>query len=111
MTIKDYRRIHTLYHFHRYIPSSIARLYGCSPKHVIEIINKKQDETVISEVDCQICGMDECQPYYIDGNKDNRKPQNTIMLCEPDKRKFQHLQLRRRKGLLMPQLESVINPA
>ena len=110
MTIRDHRSIHTLYYFHRYIPSSIARLYGCTPKHIGDILNRK-NETVISEVDCQICGMDECQPYYIDGDKLNNKPQNIIMLCEPDKRKFQHLQLKRRKGLLQPQLEGIINSA
>ena len=104
MTIRDIRSIHTLYFFHRYIPSSIARLYGVSPKHIIEIINQK-DETVVSEVECQICSADECQTYYIDGDKLNNKPQNIIMLCEPDKRKFQHLQLRKRRGLLVPQLE------
>ena len=104
MTIRDYRSIHTLYYFHRYIPSSIARLYGVSPKHVIEILHKK-NETVISETECQICSADECQTYYIDGKKENDKPQNIIMLCEPDKRKFQHLQLKRRRGLLIPMLQ------
>jgi hypothetical protein len=107
MTIRDYRSIHTLYFFHRYIPSSIARLYGVSPKHIIEIIEQKQDETVISEVECQICGIeDDILTFYIDGDSQNNKPQNIIMLCEPDRRKFQHMQLRRRQGTLKPQMES-----
>lgn len=105
MTIRDYRAIHTLYYFHRYIPSSIARLYGRSTQHIIDILSEKQNETVISETECQICSADECQTYFIDGNKENNKPQNIIMLCEPDKRKFQHLQLRRKKGLLVAQLD------
>lgn len=108
MTIRDYRAIHTLYYFHRYIPSSIARLYGCSPKHIIELVNKNKDEVVVSEVECQICSSEDAITYFIDGNKLNNKPQNIIMLCEPDKRKFQHLQLRRRRGLLTSQLESSI---
>lgn len=105
MTIRDHRAIHTLYHFHRYTPSSIARLFGCSKQHITDLINEKKDETVIAETECQICSADECQTYYIDGNRENNKPQNLIMLCEPDKRKFQHLQLRKRKGLLVPQME------
>lgn len=103
MTIRDLRAIHTLYYFHRYIPASIARLYGVSRDNIVDILSKK-NETVISETDCQICGSDECQTYYIDGDKTNNKPQNIIMLCEPDKRRFQHLQLKRKKGILLPQL-------
>lgn len=105
MTSKDRKSIHTLYYFHRYIPASIAKLYGISHQRILQILNEKQDETVISEVECQICSADECQTYYIDGDKTNNKPQNIIMLCEPHKRSFQHLQLRRRKGLLTPQME------
>lgn len=104
VTIRDHRAIHTLYYFHRYIPASIAKLYGCTPKHITDIL-KRNNKTVVSEVDCQICGMDECQPYYIDGKKINQKPQNIIQLCEPCKRKFQHLQLKRRRVLLKPQLD------
>ena len=108
MTIRDYRSIHTLYFFHRYLPSSIARLYGVSPKHIIEILAQKQSETVVSETDCQICGVeDDVQSYNIDGNKTNNKPQNTIVLCEPDRRKFQHMQLRRKEGTLKPQMDSM----
>jgi hypothetical protein len=106
VTIRDIRAIHTLYYFHRYIPSSIARLYGYTPKYIIDILHQKQNETVIAETECQICSMDECQPYYIDGDKTNNKPQNIIQLCEPDKRRFQHMQLKRRNGVLTPQLES-----
>lgn len=105
MTIRDIRSIHTLYFFHRYIPSSIAKLYGTSRKHIYTILKQSKNETVISETECQICSSDECQTYFIDGNENNNKPQNIIQLCEPDKRKFQHLQLRRRKGLLIPQMK------
>ena len=106
MTTRDIRSVHNLYYFHRYIPSSIARLYGVSPKHIISILREPKNEslTVVSETECQICSADECQQYYIDGDKENTKPQNIIMLCEPDLRKFQHLQVRKRKGLLTPQL-------
>ena len=107
MTISDIRAIHTLYYFHRYPPTSIAKLYGVSPKHIIEIIEQKQNETVVAETECQICSADECQQYFIDGDSTNNKPKNIIMLCEPDKRRFQHLQLRRKEGLLTPQFESI----
>jgi hypothetical protein len=109
MTIRDLRSIHSLYFFQRYTPASLARLYGLSHQRVLQILSNKKgvSSTVITEVDCQVCGADESQTYYIDGNKTNNKPQNLIMLCEPDKRKFQHLQLRRRKGLLMPQMETM----
>ena len=103
MTSRDFRTVHTLYYFHRYLPASIAKLYGCTRKHIKDIIDLKPNETVISETECQICSADECQAYYIDGNKQNNRPQNIIMLCEPDKRRFQHLQLKRRRGLLAPQ--------
>jgi len=107
MTIRDIRSIHTLYFFHRYIPSSIARLYGISTQQILNIIANKQDETVISEYECQICSADEAVNYFIDGNKTNNKPQNIIMLCEPDKRRFQHLQLRKKRGFLSPQMEVI----
>lgn len=106
MTIRDYRAIHTLYYFHRYIPSAIARLFGVSPKHIGEILEQKQDETVVAEIECQICSSEDAENYYIDGNSENKKPQNMIMLCEPDKRRFQHMQARRREGILKPQMES-----
>jgi hypothetical protein len=104
MTPRDIRSIHTLYYFHRYLPSSIARLYGVSRKHIGEILKMKQNETVVAETECQICSADECQQYFIDGNKTNNRPQNIVMLCEPDLRRFQHLQVRKRRGLLTPQL-------
>lgn len=104
MSIRDNRAIHTLYFFHRYIPSSIARLYGCSTQHILDILTENQNETVVAETECQICSSDECQTYYIDGDRQNNKPQNIIMLCEPDKRKFQHMQLKRRKGILVEQM-------
>jgi hypothetical protein len=106
MTSRDIRSITTLYYFHRYIPSSIARLYGVSDKHILAILKEKKNEslTVVSETECQICGADECQSFYIDGNKLNTKPQNVIELCEPDLRKFRHLQIRKHEGLLIEQL-------
>lgn len=106
MTTRDYQAIHTLYWFHRYLPASIAKLYACSTQHILDIINERPNETVISEIECQICSADECQPYYIDGNRDNNKPQNIIQLCEPHKRRFQHMQLKKRNGVLEPQMEA-----
>jgi hypothetical protein len=106
MTERDIRAIHTLYYFHRYLPASIARLYGISRQHVKEILDIKQNETVIAETECQLCSADECQPYFIDGDKTNKRPQNIIQLCEPDLRRFQHMQLRKRNGLLTAQLSN-----
>lgn len=104
MTVRDYRSIHTLYYFHRYIPSSIARLYGVAPKTIMDILEEYIKETVVAESECQICSNDDAENYYIDGDEENKKPQNIIMLCEPDKRKFEHMQLRRKRGTLIPQL-------
>jgi len=104
MTFRDVKAIHTLYYFHRYIPASIARLYGVSRTQIGRVLEMKHTETVISETECQLCGADECRTYFIDGDKTNTSPQNVIMLCEPDLRKFQHMQVRRREGLLTPQL-------
>lgn len=107
MTTRDRRTIKTLYIFGRYTPATIARLFGLSHQRILQIIASEKIDatTIISELDCQVCGADESQVYFIDGNEINNKPQNRIMLCEPDKRKFQHLQLRRKKGLLLPQLD------
>ena len=105
MTTQDLVDIKNLYFFHRYIPSSIARLYGVSAKHILEILHGGPNEsaTVIADLECMICGLEESQSYFIDGNDENQKPQNIIMVCESHKRKFQHLQLRRRRGVLKPQ--------
>lgn len=108
MTIRDHRSIHTLYFIHRYIPASIARLYGVSRKHVVKILEKSKSETVVSEFECQLCSSEDAMSYFIDGNESHNTPQNIIMLCEPDKRRFQHLQLRRRKGLLSLQMEATL---
>jgi hypothetical protein len=106
MTIRDNKTIHTLYYFHRYTPASISRLFGLSHQRILQILHSKKgiDTTVSSQFECQICGADECQSFYIDGNKENKNPQNVIELCEPDLRKFRHLQIRKHEGLLIEQL-------
>ncbi len=106
MTSRDNQKIHTLYFQYRYIPSSIARLYGVAPKTILDIIGQTQHNAVIAKFECQICTNDDAEPYYIDGNSEHNTPQNVIMLCEPDKRRFQHLQLRRRQGFLRLQIET-----
>lgn len=95
MTGRDFRAVHTLYYFHRYNPSAIARLFSVPQRKIKYWLDKSVNETVIAETDCQICGNEDGQNYYIDGNNENNKPQNIIMLCEPDKRRFQHLRLSR----------------
>lgn len=105
---RDRRIIRTLYVIGRYIPASISRLFGLSPQRGQQVIATeiRKNATIINEFNCQICGLDDAISYLIDGNPKNNYPQNIIMLCEADFRKFKHLQLRRRQGSLAPQLEA-----
>lgn len=96
MTARDHKDIQNLYHFHRFLPATIARLYGLSPVRIHQVL--KGNIFVIGDTECMLCGLeDETSTFYIDGNDDNRSPQNRIVLCEADKRRMIHLQLRRKK--------------
>ena len=105
MTNRDLLIIKNLYYLHRYLPSNIARLYGVSNKHILEILHGgvNQSVSIISDLECLMCGLEEAQEFYIDGNKENQTPQNLIMLCESDRRRVQHLHLRKTKDRLIPQ--------
>lgn len=99
MTSRDRRDIQNLYYFHRFTQASIARLYGLSHVRIRQIVfdNAKQSLIVISDLTCMLCGVeDEIKRFYIDNNEDNNNPQNVLMLCEPDRRRIIHLQLRRK---------------
>jgi hypothetical protein len=107
VTERNVRSIKSLYFIHRYIPSTIARLYGVSAKHILEILHKEsQNVTMIVDLECLLCGLNDARTYYIDGNEKNKRPQNVITLCEADRRMVQHLQFRRRNGSVTPQMES-----
>lgn len=95
MTSLDYKDIQTLHFVHRFIPATIARLYGVSHVVILRIIDKSTYS--LTDTECLICGLEEeIFPFYIDGNEDNNSPQNVLMLCENHKRKFSHLKSRRK---------------
>jgi hypothetical protein len=104
MTTKDRNAIKSLYYFHNYIPASIARLFGLSSVRIFQILSEDPNVSFNPDVECAICGLDDCQTIYIDGNDDNNRPQNMIMLCEADKRRLRALQLRRQHGVIKLQL-------
>lgn len=95
LTHRDQITIRELFHFYRYLPSSIARLYCISKMRVSQIINARKGASYISEDNCLICDT-EAQPYYIDGNEDNKNPQNIIKLCEMHRKKFTHLRINKK---------------
>lgn len=105
MTVKDKQNIRRLYYMHRYSYASIAKLYGVSRQRITEIILEITSVTFSADDECIICSNDNAQGYFIDGNENNDNPQNIIKLCEPDKRLFQRLQIRRKSGILKSQLE------
>lgn len=93
MTSRDYSDIKNLHYIHRFIPSSIARLYQVSHVTILNVL--KGDKYIISDIECLLCGLEEIiEPYFIDGNEDNHSPQNVLMLCEAHKRRFKHLKRR-----------------
>jgi hypothetical protein len=100
---RDREDIRTLYFVHRFILSSIAKLYGLTPTTIKHIVSKSKDVSIISDTECLLCGLPDVFSFYIDGNSKNKKPQNILMLCEADKRRLTHLQLRKRKGVLTSQ--------
>lgn len=92
MTSKDHSDIKTLYFFHRFILASVARLYGVSHTRIQQILHESATNVAVSDIACLICGLEEIvEPYYIDGDENNRNPQNVLMLCESHIRKFKHL--------------------
>jgi hypothetical protein len=96
MNFRDRQNILELFHFHRFSKTSIGRLYGVSRQRITVIINSSNNTTFTSDDDCLLCDIDEALTYYIDGNEENKDPQNKIQLCEPHKRKFQHLQINKK---------------
>lgn len=96
MTFKDRQNIKELFHVHRYNKSAIGRLYGLTRVRIGAIINENSQEFFGTDEECLLCGNDDANVYYIDGNEDNQNPQNKINLCEMDKRRIEHLQLNKR---------------
>lgn len=104
MTYRDRKDIKRLYYFNNYLPNSLAKLYGLSHVRILAILKEDQNTTFSTAVECMLCSNDEdIQLFYIDGNPENNKPQNTITLCEADRRRMKALQLRRNKQTLIPQ--------
>lgn len=95
MTFRDRQNIKEFFHLRRYNKATLARLYGLSETR-IGVIIRERDETFDSDEEC-ICGSDDVQTYYIDGNIDNSNPQNKIRLCKMDWDRIRHLQVRRIK--------------
>lgn len=102
MTSRDKSTVEDLYYIHRFLPSSIAKLYGVSHVTVLNIL-KKKDISIIPDIECLICGLKDSETFYIDGNENNKTPQNIITLCEADKRRLRHMQIRRHQGVVTPQ--------
>lgn len=104
VTSKDRTNIKRLYYFHNYLPAVIAKLFGLSRERISQILQEEGGETIINNaMECLLCGNEDCSKFYIDGNDENNKPQNVIMLCEYDCRRLKHMQMRRnRKEILTP---------
>lgn len=106
---RDVSDIKSLYYIHRFLPSSIAKAYGVSHVTILNIVKEGKDITIVSDLECLLCGLGEgvggghIESFYIDGNPKNKRPQNILSLCEADKRRLQHLQLRKREGVLTEQ--------
>lgn len=101
MTVRDRRDIKRLYYFNNYLQSTLARLYGLSQERIRQILHEDQSVSFNTGTECILCSNDEyLELLFIDGNDSNNKPQNVIMLCEVDKRRIGHLQLRRKEVLL-----------
>ena len=95
---RDITDIKTLYYIHRFVPASIARLYGVSKQTISNIIEREgRNITIISDSECLLCGLPDVLTFYIDGDQKNKRPQNIIMLCEADKRRLQHLQMKNKR--------------
>lgn len=106
MTKRDRETILELYYIHRLIPASIAKLFGVDHATILYTVHKNKDISIRSDTECLICGLEDCQTFYIDGKVSNKSSQNVIMLCEADKRRLRAMQLRKRKGSLRLQLEN-----
>ena len=100
MTGRDRRVIKNLYYIHRFLPASIARLYGLSHVRILQILKEEPNPTIIPDTECLFCGLEEAKTFYIDGNENNRTPQNIITLCEADRRMVTALQLRRKERIV-----------
>ena len=92
--------IKILYFFHRFLPASIAKLYGVSKPTITNIIEKNGTVAFTSDTECLLCGLTDVFYFYIDGNPKNKKPQNVLSLCEACKRRLQHMQMSKKQGIL-----------
>lgn len=101
---RDRERVIELHYIHRFTIASIARLFGVSHVTIINITSVHHNDLTLSpDIECLLCGLEDVHTFYIDGNDQNKNPQNIIMLCEACKRRMQHRQLKRRDGSLKPQ--------
>jgi hypothetical protein len=103
VNIRDRQSVKDLYYIHRFIASSIAKLFGVSHVTILNIIHENKDVSIIPDTECLLCGLDVERTFYIDGDKENKNPQNIISLCEAHRRRLVHMQLRRRGGVLEDQ--------
>jgi len=94
---RDINDIKTLYFIHRFLPAKIAELYAISHVTVLNIVEKNRNIRMISDLECLLCGLPDVLTFHIDGNVNNRKPQNIISLCEADHRRLKHLQMKKRR--------------
>jgi hypothetical protein len=110
MTSKDRQIIIRLHFFCRYTNSTLGRLFGVSRQRIGTITEPHKIQSEIWPDDkCMICGRDDEVPqrFFIDGDENNTDPQNIIMVCEYDKRRFEHL---RRKNMLVTENSPILNP-
>lgn len=104
MTAKDKKNIRSLFYIHRYNETSISKLFGVTQQRISIILKEQQSVTFAPLQECLLCGLDDgVKSYFIDGDEENNKPQNVIILCENDKRKIEHLQIKRGENLLITQ--------
>ena len=95
MNIRDKDSVLNLYYIHRFLPSSIAKLYGVAHTTILDMVHKNKNVGIVSDTECLLCGLEDATTFYIDGNVSNQIPQNVIMLCEADHRRLKHLQMKK----------------
>jgi len=94
---RDANDIKTLYYIHRFIPASIARIYAVDDQTVLNIVDRNRNVTMVPDTECLLCGLPDVKSFYIDGDPQNKKPQNILSLCEADFRRLKHLQMKKRR--------------
>lgn len=107
MTVRDRNNIKRLYYYHNYLPNSLAKLFGLSHVRIFQILKEQGGESIINTaLECLLCGNEDCQKFFIDGDTENTRPQNVIMICEYDARRLRHMQLRRSRLVLAKEPQS-----